>query len=757
MQKGKKFLSDLKLYSDYLKWREDDSRFETWEEACDSIMDGHRKKYNSVMSPELETLMDETVDLMKAKIILASQRSLQFRNDQITKHNSKMYNCTSTYIGYNEVFQNIFYLGLSGCGVGGGLLLPFVNNISRIQKRTKGTITYIIPDSIEGWADSLGVLMSSFFVDKQPFPEYAGYQIKFDYSEIRPKGALISGGFKAPGPEGLQDALEKIEALLNKWIETEGNKIRPILAFDIICHASDAVLSGGVRRSALNMVVDPNDKEMIYAKTGNWRKENPQRARSNNSVLLLRREVTKEQFELLVLLNEGDSDIGFVFANSWFDMFNPCFEILKIPMLYKGHRDLESYEYAELEAFVKEYGHTFGVQGCNLSEINAEECTTREKFLAACVGASIIGTLQAGYTSFPYLGKTTEEIFRREALIGVSITGWMNNPKLFNRELLKRGAEMVKEANELIAEVIGINPAARTTCVKPSGNASVILGTASGIHPDHSRFLFRIMQLNKESDTAKWLQQNMPYLLEESVWSNTNSDYVVYVPIENPEDGLFKKDMKGVKHLELIKLVQEAWVNEGTNRERCVYPNVNHNTSNTVIIDNKKEVIDYIWDNKDSFTAVSFISDYGDKDFNQAPFTAVSSLEELVAKYGKGVLFVSGLIVDGLHYFNENLWEACDVVANKDIQLTGTREQVMLRKYWIRRVKQFAHNFFNGDLQKTIYCIKDVHLLHKWEVINRKFKPVDFSKVLSKPRYKEISNYAAQACSGGTCEITSIN
>lgn len=262
------------------------------------------------------------------------------------------------------------------------------------------------------------------------------------------------------------------------------------------------------------------------------------------------------------------------------------------------------------------------------------------------------------------------------------------------------------------------------------------------------------MQLNKENDAAKWLEEFMPFLLEESVWSATQTDYVVYVPIENPANGLFKKDMKGIKHLELIKFVQENWVNPGTNRELCTYPNVNHNTSNTVIIDNKKEVVDYIWNNKDSFTAVSFISDYGDKDFNQAPFTSISTLEQIVADYGKGALFVSGLIVDGLHYFNENLWEACDVVKDKSIPLTGTREQVLLKKYWIRRVKQFARNFFNGDMVKTIYCIKDVHLLHKWEVINRKFYDVDFSKILKQPQYKEISNYASVACSGGSCEIT---
>jgi ribonucleoside-diphosphate reductase alpha chain len=753
MQKGKKFLSDLKLHSDYFKWLEDKGRYETWEDACENIIDGHRKKYIEYANA-IEPYLQSAVESMKDQAVLASQRNLQYRHEQIMKHNTRMFNCTSGHIARNRVFQEIFYLALSGCGFGGGLSIPFVNNLSRIQKRTLGTKTYVIEDSIEGWANSLGVIMSSYFVDEQPFPEFAGYEVKFDYSQIREKGAFISGGFKAPGPEGLKQSLEKIEALIEKWLTNEGNKIRPILAFDIICHSADAVLSGGVRRSALNMIVDPNDTEMIHAKTGNWRNENPQRGRSNNSVLLLRSEVQKEQFNYLVQLNDGANDIGFVFANSWFDMFNPCFEILKIPVL--DTVDFSKIKYDDVEEYVKNNKEKFGIQGCNLTEINAEKATTKDKFLKACKDASILGTLQAGYTSFPYLGETSRKIFEREALLGVSITGWMNNPKLFNAELLEEGAQMVKDTNKEVAAVIGINQAARTTCVKPSGNASVVLGTASGIHPEHSEKYFRIMQLNKESNTAKWLVDNMGFLLEESVWSSTKSDYVVFVPVENPKVGLFKKDMKGIKHLELIKLVQQHWVNAGTNHELCAYKGVNHNTSCTVIIDDKDAIVDYIWEERDFFTAVSFMSDYGDKDFNQAPFTSVLNLEDIIEQYGKGSILASGLIIDGLHYFNQNLWLACDTLLDRSITLTGTREQVLLKEYWLSRAKKFAKNYFKGDMKKMVYCLKDVHLFYKWETITRQFKEVNFGEILDRPQYKDISDFAAQACSGGSCEITSI-
>lgn len=325
MQKGKKFLSDLKLYSDYFKWREDLGRYENWEEACENIMSSHINKYGDKIIPYANLALSS----MKEKAVLASQRTLQYRGAQLEKHNTRLYNCTSTYMARNRAFQEIFYLMLSGCGVGVGLLKPFIANISKIQKRTLGTKTFIIPDSIEGWSDALGVLMSSYFVDDQPFPEYAGYEIKFDYSLIRQKGAYINGGFKAPGSKGLRNSINRIEELINNWIATEkaseeGTPIRAILVFDILCHVSNAVLSGGVRRAAMNMIVDPYDDEMINAKIGNWYSTHPHRARSNNSVILLRNNTTQERFTEIVKMNDGISDIGFVFANSWFDMFNPC-------------------------------------------------------------------------------------------------------------------------------------------------------------------------------------------------------------------------------------------------------------------------------------------------------------------------------------------------------------------------------------------------------------------------------------------------
>lgn len=445
--KGKKFLSDLKLHSDYLKWRENLGRYETWEEAQEDIINGHREKYKEY---DIESYLESTLESQKNQLVLASQRNLQYRYPEIQKHNIRMYNCCGSLLAKNIYFQQYFYILLCGTGLDFSVRKIFIENLSNIKKRENGTVTYVIKDSIEGWADALGVLLSSYFIDNQPFPEYADCKIRFDFSQIREKGSFISGGFRAPGPDGLKQSLERIEKLLDNWIETEGNVIRPILAYDIIMHISDAVLSGGVRRSACSILIDEDDTETINAKIGNWREENPQRARSNNAIGLIRKNLTKDKLDKILSMNQGDNDISFIIVEDEFEISNPCREITFRPVLPNGE---------------------IAIQFCNLCEINAEKCTTRDKFLRACTDASVLGTLQAGYTDFPYLGKDTEELVKREALLGVSITGWMNNPKLFNPELLKEGAQKVIDTNEELSSIIGINPAARTTCVKPSGNA----------------------------------------------------------------------------------------------------------------------------------------------------------------------------------------------------------------------------------------------------------------------------------------------
>lgn len=396
-----------------------------------------------------------------------------------------------------------------------------------------------------------------------------------------------------------------------------------------------------------------------------------------------------------------------------------------------------------------------GWQFCNLVEQNGGQCVDKETFLRACRASTILATLQAGYTDFKYLSPETKEITEREALIGVSITGWMNNPEiLFDEDILKEGAEIVKQTNKEIAGIIGINPAARTTCAKPSGNASVILGTASGIHGEHSPIYFRNVQMNDDDEVAKIIKETNPKMVERSVWSSNGTDVVVSFPIVSKESSIYKNDLLGVKQLEYVKKAQQTWVEFGTNLDLCVDKSLRHNISNTITVDNWDEVEDYLYENRQWFAGVSLLSAMGDRAYPQAPFTEVLTPEQILSAYGSGSMMASGLVVEALHAFNNNLWVACDTLLGFGLTLNPDDSSDLLKRDWIRRANKFAKNFFEGDTNKMTNCLKDCYNLHKWESIQRNFVPVNFSSQLSKQTYTEVDTMGAVGCNGGTCEIT---
>jgi ribonucleoside-triphosphate reductase len=393
-----------------------------------------------------------------------------------------------------------------------------------------------------------------------------------------------------------------------------------------------------------------------------------------------------------------------------------------------------------------------GVQLCNLTEINGGACVDKQVFERACKASAILGTLQAGYTDFKYLSKATQEITEREALIGCSVTGHMNNPKvLFNKDNMRDGAHLIKRVNKEVAALLGINPAARTTCVKPSGNASVILGTASGIHGEHSPLYFRNVQMNKEDEVTQLIAAMNPKMVEQSVWGETDS--VVSFPIASKEGSVYKDDLLGVKQLEYVKLVQQVWIEEGTNVELCTDSRLRHNVSNTISVDNWDEVEQYIFDNRKFFAGVSLLSAYGDKGYVQAPFTSVLTAEQIMKEYGDGSLFASGLITEGLHAFSNNLWVACDTLQGFGLKLSEDNSDDLLKRDWIRRAKKFSLNYFQGDDLKMTFCLKDCYNLHKWKGIQQSFKFIDFKATLSKQSYTDVDTMGAAGCAGGSCEI----
>jgi ribonucleoside-triphosphate reductase len=602
-------ISKFVFTSKYARYLDEHKRRETWEEAVGRVEKMHLDKFDS-LSQDMKDEIIWAFDLVREKRAAPSMRSMQFGGRAIEAKNERIYNCAVRHVDSLRSFSEIFFLLLCGCGVGIGLNEKYLGRLPDLvgpDDKNGTVLTYVVDDTIEGWADALEALLMCYFKNT-PF---TGRKFVPDYSRIRRKGSkLNTGGGKAPGYSGLKRSLKMIKELLDDLIEERGQtRISTVDAGDILCHASDAVLSGGVRRSALSIIFDLEDELMMKAKTGNWFEENPQRARSNNSVRLIRDEVTFEQFQEIFEHTKQWGEPGFVFADNRDMLFNPCFEVGFIPVTEDG---------------------VCGVQFCNLTTINGAKVTSKEEFYDACHAAAIIGTLQAAYTHFPYLSNVAHQLTEEEALLGVSMTAMLQNPDiLLDPEIQQEGARIVVEVNKKFAKAFGINPAARTTVVKPEGTSTLAFGSMwSGIHGAHAKKMWRRIQMNKLDNVYQFFKQFNPHLCEESVWSANKTDDVVIFPIDLP-DGIFKSDLSSIEHLDIILSTQKNWVLPGTTENNT--KNVHHNVSCTVIVEDEMwdKVAAYLFDNREFFAAVSLLSQTGDKDYAQAPNESVINAEEV--------------------------------------------------------------------------------------------------------------------------------
>lgn len=594
----------------YARYREDLKRRETYPEAVSRVEDMHLRKFDHLADEHLDEIR-RAFDLVREKRTGPSMRSMQFGGKAIEANNLRQYNCAVRHIDSIRSFAEVFHLLLCGAGVGLGLTYKYLNRLPNLvseKNKTGIVMTYVVEDTIEGWSDSVEALLNCYFVNTA----YTGRKIVFDYSRIREEGApLKTSGGKAPGYRGLKAAHQKIKNLLDNIIEVKGQiRLKSIDAYDILMHVSDAVLSGGVRRSATSVIFGKDDEDMILAKTGNWLKENPQRARSNNSVLLVRSETTKEEFERVYKRTREWGEPGFVWAENEDVLYNPCFEVGFIPVTDDG---------------------VCGVQVCNLTTVNGAKVDTPEDFYAAAEAAAVIGTLQAAYTDFPYLSHVAEELTRGESLLGVSITGMLENPEvLLAPEVQERAARIVVETNQRWAKILGINPAARCTVLKPEGTSSLVFKTmASGIHPAHAHFMWRRIQANKLDNVYRHFKMHNPALCEESVWSANKTDDVVTFPVRVKPGSIVKSELGAIEHLEMVKSTQKHWVIPG--RTEHSRNDLHHNVSCTIVVgDNEwQDVADYLYDNRQYFTAVSLLSHSGDKDFPQAPNETVVTEDEM--------------------------------------------------------------------------------------------------------------------------------
>lgn len=884
---------------------------ETWDQSVDRVMDMHYRHLADDMAikegneKEIDSYLKFAERLYRDQVILGAQRALQYGGDSLLKNHSRNFNCTGSYIDRIEFFQELMHLLLCGAGAGYSVQRVHTEKLPKLKgvDEKSDPVNIVIDDSIEGWAFAVGEVVKVHYLNLP--------SINFDYSLIRPKGSFISGGFKAPGPEPLKKCIEKLNKVLRK---IKGRKATPFELHRMACIIADAVISGGIRRSALLCQFDADDEEMLNCKTGNWFSEYPELARANNSAVILPNtpketydkifksikefgepglvflshkdvvynpccftgdtmlltsegyrkfcevaswSVRKDEYPLLLINKDGEKKSGRVWSNGYKHVIRLTFDSGRriectpdhrfmlqdgleciasnlIGKIVKGFDGTDSkcieimdsgnieevYDFEILDeehwgvvngliAHNCEVGmfpkfrnkdgvHESGFSFCNLTEINGSRIKTREQFLDACKGAAILGTIQASYTNFKVLSPVSRKIAERDALIGVGITGMCENPEiLFDPQLQEEGARVVKETNRRVADLIGINHAARTTVIKPSGNSSQLLGcTSSGIHKFHFKRFIRNIQAANTEQALQHVKEVNPVMVRPSVY-NKEGESVISFPVELDDNVLTSEDSSALDFLKLVKLTKEHWIEVGTNFDHPFYKeypemkDLRMNVSNTCTVRDEEweEVREYVWKNRDVFSGISFLPKGGDLIYPQAPYTSVLDEKELAERYGAGAILAGGLIVDGLAVFNDDLWLACDVamgrnnhhliLTDKDISdfilshlkdgkllvevngvmisdvnaISSHLQSIVDKKVdWVRRFKNFATKYLDGDLSRTEFCLKHVSLFHRWQKL-KGMKHVDWESVSWNEEWVDAGSTVAQACSGGMCEL----
>ena len=769
-------LQDYIFTSKYARWLEDKQRRETWQEATNRVRNMMLTKYKEF---GIDDDINWAYDMMAKKRILGSQRALQFGGKPALKKHAKIFNCVASYADRPRFFQEFLWLLLCGCGAGFSVQKHHVAKLPDLHYEPTGKKTIVIPDTIEGWADSLGYLIESYLdVDTS----HSDLEVCFDYSQIRPKGSSLSSGVgKAPGPNGLINSHEKIRDLLDdryRWCKAKGGRpfLRPIDVYDICMHAADAVLSGGIRRSATIAVFSPDDQEMAKAKTGNWLVENPQRARSNNSALLVRNKTTRKQFNQLMQWVKEFGEPGFVWSDSTELIVNPCVEISFFTYDIIDEEKFNAWKidhvYDSIEGPPEDIGLKSGWQGCNLTTNNCANLrgkTKEEKteyFMENIRASTIIGTLQAGFDKFEYLGETSENIFRKEALLGVSMTGMMDNYEIvLDPKIQRLAAKLCLKTNREMAKKIGINPAARVGCLKPEGTGTLVLGsTAHGCHAHHYVRYLRTVQANKEENVYQFFNKHNTKACEESIWSANKTDDVIYFPIEVPDGSKTINQLPAIEMLKIVKSTQQNWVMQTMNKELCTVPWLTHNVSNTITVVDEQEwedVEEFIFSNRKYFCGISMVSGTIDKDYQQAPNCAVYTSRQIVKEYGDAAIWTSGLIELALSAWNGNLWKACTALLDsvyspqKDIDLdmnnVGDLQAAHDRLYFYMKSRKFASKYFDEDVKRLTYCMKDVFNWKRYCDLEKTFKQVDYTELIEDEDNTKLEEEIA--CAGGTCTI----
>ena len=583
-------MTDYQKYihkSRYARWLETENRRENWEETVKRYFDFFEKH----LKEKFDWKMKERKELESAVLnmeIMPSMRALMTAGPALERDNIAGYNCAAVTVNRIRAFDEAMYVLMNGTGMGFSVERREVEKLPEVPEELYPSDTTIhVTDSKLGWSKSFKELISLL---------YAGHIPKWDISKIRPKGErLKTFGGRASGPDPL-------ESLFRFTAETfkiaRGRKLSSIECHDIMCKIAEIVVVGGVRRSALISLSNLTDERMRKAKSGQWWMETPHRALANNSVVYTEPpDVNIFLKEWLSLIESKSGERGIANRNA-----------LKKQVKRLGDRRDPDHDFllnpcAEIILRDREF--------CNLSEIIVREHDTEKTIKEKVRLATILGTFQATLIDFKYISSEWAKNCKEEALLGVSMTGIMDNPLTYenkNGELDDMLGELNKysvKINSEYAKAIGINPAAAVTCVKPSGTVSQLVDASSGIHTRHSPYYIRTVRCDKKDPISQFMKdQGVP--CEDDVTKPDNT-YVFSFPIKSPSHSVFRNDKTAIEQLETWKIYHTSWCE--------------HNPSVTITVREHEwiEVGAWVYSNFNEIGGVSFLP-HSDHTYRQAPY-----------------------------------------------------------------------------------------------------------------------------------------
>ena len=574
--------------SRYSRWDKNEERRESYEETVSRYFDFFEEHTGQdIVTPELRRYLEDKVLGLG---VMPSMRCLMTAGPALKRENVAGYNCSYLPVDHPRAFDECLYILMNGTGVGFSVERDYINKLPAVSETLEYSDSVInVGDSKEGWARGLRELIGSLYQGSIP---------QWNMDKIRPAGALLKVfGGRASGPEPLEDLFR---FTVDTFKDAAGRKLTSLQCHDIMCKIGDVVVVGGVRRSALISLSNLSDMRMRNAKVGEWHKADPQRALANNSVCY----------------TEKPDNIG-VFMEEWLALY----------MSKNGERGIFNRQAAK--DHVRKIGrrdpdHDFGTnpcseiilrpnQFCNLTEVVCRPSDTKETLMDKIKAATILGTIQSTLTNFKYLRKIWTKNTEEERLLGVSLTGILDCPLLTEEnpnleELLNDLREYAVKVNREYADLLGINPSASITCVKPSGTVSQLVDSASGIHARHSPHYIRTVRSDiKDPLTTFMINAGFPNEVDLG-----NSQNVIFsFPVAAPENAICRTDKTALQQLRFWKIYATTWCE--------------HKPSITVSIKEHEwlEVGAWLYKNWSYLSGIAFLP-FDDHVYQQAPYTDIN-------------------------------------------------------------------------------------------------------------------------------------